>query len=52
MESNIEYENLNLCAECGGKCCKNSGCGYLPKDFENMFFGNLKNYDIWSKVLI
>lgn len=43
MESNIEYENLNLCAECGGKCCKNNGCGYLPKDFENMFFGYLKN---------
>ena len=38
-----KYENLSLCAECGGNCCKNTGCGYLPQDFENMNFETLKN---------
>lgn len=30
----MEYENKELCRECGGKCCKKSGCDYYPSDFE------------------
>jgi len=29
-------ENRNLCAECGGYCCKKCGCDYFVSDFENM----------------
>ena len=29
-------ENKEICAECGGKCCKKCGCDYAPKDFENL----------------
>lgn len=29
----MEYENKNLCAKCGGKCCKKCGCDYFVSDF-------------------
>lgn len=29
-------ENKEICAECGGKCCKKCGCDYAPKDFESL----------------
>lgn len=31
----VEFENSLLCTECGGDCCKKSGCGYLPSDFSS-----------------
>ncbi len=37
-----EFEDKDICASCGGMCCKNSGCNYLPKDFDNMSFEYLK----------
>lgn len=35
------YENKELCAACGGKCCKMGGCQYAPKDFESLKFDYL-----------
>lgn len=32
----MELENREICAKCGGFCCKKSGCDYIPSDFENM----------------
>lgn len=32
----IQYENKELCKQCGGKCCKKCGCDYLPKDFSDL----------------
>lgn len=29
-----KIENRNICAECGGECCKGGGCAYLSTDFE------------------
>lgn len=40
---NISFENAELCKKCGGKCCKASGCNYMPRDFEEMTFNYLKN---------
>lgn len=37
-----EFEDKGICSSCGGMCCKNSGCNYLPKDFDNMSFEYLK----------
>lgn len=34
MEKYDEYLNKELCSECGGKCCKKSGCDYFVSDFE------------------
>lgn len=31
-----ELENKELCAKCGGYCCKAGGCMYFVTDFENM----------------
>lgn len=31
-----ELENKELCAKCGGRCCKISGCMYFVNDFESM----------------
>lgn len=28
-----KIENRDVCAKCGGRCCKNTPCGYLPLDF-------------------
>lgn len=36
---NIDYE---ICAECGGDCCKRCGCEFSPDDFENISFESLK----------
>lgn len=32
----MEYENKKLCQECGGLCCKKSGCDYFTTDFGNI----------------
>lgn len=31
-----KVEDRNICKECGGYCCKKSGCDYFVSDFENM----------------
>ncbi len=36
------FENKEICKKCGGRCCKRSGCGYLPTDFEKLSFDYLK----------
>ena len=38
-----EFEDKDMCSKCGGMCCKNSGCNYLPNDFSNMNFDYLKS---------
>lgn len=32
----IEYENKEICAECGGFCCKKCGCDYSVDDFDDL----------------
>ena len=39
MQKNINYK---MCAECKGACCKQVGCIYMPNDFKNMHFNNLR----------
>ncbi len=40
METN---ENIEICKNCGGKCCKKSGCDYWPSDLpEKTYKGILK----------
>ncbi len=35
-------QNAELCAQCGGKCCKRCGCAFSPDDFEDLSFEALK----------
>lgn len=32
----MEYENKEICAACGGICCKKSGCDYFISDFKTI----------------
>lgn len=32
----MELENKEICAKCGGKCCKKSGCDYFVSDFDEI----------------
>lgn len=32
----IAIENYEVCAKCGGMCCKKCGCDYFVSDFESM----------------
>lgn len=36
--NNIDYknENIEICKQCGGYCCKNCGCDYFVSDLESM----------------
>lgn len=34
--------NPELCAKCGGKCCKRCGCHFSPDDFKEISFEALK----------
>lgn len=34
-QKGIKYENHNVCAKCGGRCCKRCGCACSPEDFDN-----------------
>ena len=37
----MNNENLEICKNCGGKCCLKSGCDYSPDDFESLSFNYL-----------
>ena len=32
----MRTEDRDICKECGGFCCKKSGCDYSPKDFKDL----------------
>lgn len=36
------YENVEICAECKGECCKALGCHFSPTDFDEISFDALK----------
>ena len=36
-------ENKEYCKNCGGYCCKKSGCDYYPEDFKDLSFNGLTN---------
>lgn len=42
VEAVAPLQNLELCSRCGGSCCRNTGCSYLPIDFKDMSFSSLK----------
>ncbi len=35
--------NYELCSKCGGRCCKETGCWFMPQDFEKIEYEYLKN---------
>ena len=39
MEKYIDEE---MCKKCGGLCCMQNGCVYMPTDFKSMEFDYLK----------
>lgn len=44
MAENIKtYVDKEMCKKCGGVCCKQNGCVYMPQDFKKMDFKYLKN---------
>ena len=48
----IEYnENKTICAACGGRCCKNSGCEIFPQDVKKWFNTKEITSDIIVKLL-
>lgn len=36
-----KHENLDICKECGGRCCKKCGCDYSVKDFHDLTYNGL-----------
>lgn len=33
--------DYDICTKCGGRCCKKSGCTYLPEDFDRLTYNYL-----------
>lgn len=40
--SDPALQNAELCAKCGGQCCKRCGCAFSPDDFEDLSYEALK----------
>ena len=38
-----KIENKDVCKNCGGRCCKKSGCDYVPHDFNSLNINDLYN---------
>lgn len=36
-------EDVEICAKCKGRCCKNAPCHYSPDDFKNLSYRALKS---------
>ena len=47
-----EYENRDICAKCGGYCCKKCGCDYLVSDFDSLKLEYLDKILATGKVSI
>lgn len=47
-----EYENRDICAKCGGYCCKKCGCDYLVSDFDSLKFDYLDKILATGRVSI
>ena len=39
----MKHEDRDVCRECGGFCCKKSGCDYSPKDFKDLSLNGVLN---------
>lgn len=37
-----ECAGMELCAECGGRCCKSMGCHFSPNDFDDLSIESLE----------
>ena len=44
-------ENLHICRECGGSCCKRVPCHYAPDDFESLTYKSLKRIMIKKRYI-
>lgn len=43
MQNNIKtYTDKEMCKACGGLCCKQNGCVYIPSNFKSMNYSKLK----------
>lgn len=40
--ANKRNENMHICRECGGSCCKNVPCHFSPDDFEDLSYRAMK----------
>lgn len=38
MDNILKNEDLDICRECGGMCCKKSGCDYWVSDFQDLSY--------------
>lgn len=41
MVEDFKNENLDICHECGGRCCIKCGCVYAPSDFRDLSYKGL-----------
>lgn len=41
MSDNLKNENLDICSECGGRCCNKCGCDYAIVDFRDRTYKGL-----------
>jgi len=46
------YENKEICAACGGRCCKKCGCDYAATDFIDLGINNLFNILMEGRISI
>lgn len=51
--SAIKNENLDICSECGGKCCIKCGCDYAATDFSDTTYkGLIKELAVGDKSIV
>lgn len=47
-----KVEDKNMCAKCGGFCCKKCGCDYFVSDFDNLKLDYLLNVLSEGKISV
>lgn len=52
MEKTEKIEDINICKQCGGRCCKKCGCDYSALDFDDLSYKTICEFLSEGKISV